>query len=133
MLSLVVATCVLSACVVTVPAEVDPSRPLRKQVHSGESDKIAFFVSLNRSCRVRSYPQVRVRQPPVHGAISTAVGEDYPDYPQGNPRYACNSAVVGSQQLFYQSAPDFHGDDSVVVDVRFPDHRYVVKYDIEVR
>ena len=132
-LLLLAAVYLLAGCVVTLPATGDASRPARREVHSGEKAKIAYFVSLNSSCRVRSAPEVRVQQSPVHGTISTAVGEDYPDYPHDNPRYACNATLVGSRQLFYQSAPDYHGNDSLIIDVRYPDYRYVVRYDIEVR
>jgi hypothetical protein len=104
-----------------------------KEAHSGENAKIAFFVSLSRSCRIRSYPEVRIQQPPLHGSITTAVGQDYPNYSQDNPRYACNATLAGSRQLFYQSAPDFHGDDSFIIDVRYPEHRHIIKYDVEVR
>jgi hypothetical protein len=132
-LSLLAAICLLAACVVTLPSTSDASRPVRKEVHSGEYAKIAFFVSLTTSCKVRSDPPVRVQQPPLHGTITTAIGQDYPNYSQDNPRYPCNATLVGSRQVFYQSAPDFHGNDSFIIDVRYPSSRHIIQYDIEVR
>jgi hypothetical protein len=133
-LLMVIVTVALTACVVTVPATVDSSRPLHRQVNSGEKAQLDFFFQIKPDCQVIVYPDIRVEKPPDHGSLFTDKGTNYPNIErEDSPRYGCNAQQVGGSVLFYQSAPDFHGEDGFIVVVHHLRRRHVIRYVITVR
>lgn len=122
---------VVAGCVVHLDLEKD--KPLHRAVHTGERDQVAFFYSLKPMCEVDVLPEITVVTAPGHGNVSFGNGQDYPDYSPNNIRYDCNKQLVQGTQLFYQSAADFQGADSFVVDVRFANsHVRTITYKVAV-
>ena len=126
--------CLLSGCASEIPGPQKSGAPLQRGVHSGERDKIDFYYALYPSCESEGYTEVTVVKAASHGAVSSAKGEDYPNFARDNVRYECNRKLIGSTQVFYQSNPDFHGKDSFAIEVRFPNSNLrSVAYVVEVR
>ncbi len=63
---------------------------------------------------------MKVLAPPSHGEVSSSKGQTYPNFNKDNVRYVCNAKLVGSTQIFYQSAVDFHGKGAFTIEIRFP-------------
>jgi hypothetical protein len=124
----------LAACTVYVPAKVDSSRPLQREVNSGEKAELDFFYQIKSDCSVIVYPDIRVEKPPDHGTLFTDKGSDYPKIiREDSPRYGCNSQQVGGSLLSYQSSPDFHGEDSFIVVVHHLRRRHIIRYVVTVQ
>ncbi len=77
---------------------------------------------------------MKVLAPPSHGDVSSSQGQTYPNFNKDNMRNVCNAKLVGSTQIFYQSAPDFHGNDSFTIEIRFPatSEARIVSYSVDV-
>jgi hypothetical protein len=121
----------LAAC--TVPVKVEHSAPLTpaeieanaeqtmiKGAQSGEKQKMNYFTGLNPDCTVTGVPKVTFVTQPAHGAMTVEYGEEYPNYPKDNVRYACNTRRVPATVLYYQSTPGYTGKDMAVIEVVFP-------------
>ena len=72
------------------------------------------MVGSTRSAIFRGLWVARLRK------CADAQGQDYPSFSRDNVRWECNRKLLGSTQVFYESAPGFHGKDSVSIEVRFP-------------
>ena len=124
----------LIGCVNQIPGPTPSGGPHQRGVHSGEKDSIDYYDSVYPTCESQGYPEVTVVRAASHGAVSSAPGVDYPNFPRDNVRYECNRKLVPSTQVFYQSSPDFHGKDTFTIEVRFPDSSLrTVGYVVEVR
>jgi hypothetical protein len=100
-----------------------PTYSTHRGVHSGMRERVDYFYSLQPSCEISGYPEVKVVRAPKSGDVSIEKGEDYPTFPKGNVRWDCDRALAGSTRVFYQSKPGFHGNDTFSIEVRFPDAR----------
>lgn len=124
----------LSGCAAPIPGPSVFGAPLERGVHSGEKDQIDYYESLYPNCESEGFPEVTVIKAASHGTVSSAPGEDYPNFVKDNVRYDCNRKRVPSTQVFYQSNANYHGKDSFTIEVRFPgSHLRTAVYVVEVR
>jgi hypothetical protein len=108
--------------------------PSQKATDSGARQGIDHFYAVAPTCEIEGYPEMKVLTPPSHGEISSSKGQTYPNFNKDNVRYVCNARLVGSTQIFYQSAPDFHGKDALTIEIRFPatSEARIVSYSVDV-
>ena len=92
----------------------------RKGVHSGQRERIEYFYSALPTCEIEGYPEIRVVRSAHHGNVTFEKSQDYPGFSRDNVRWECNKKLLGSTRVFYESNPDFHGNDSVSIEVLFP-------------
>jgi hypothetical protein len=134
--ALLIGLALLTGCASEAPQTQAPGvpapEPLRA-VHSGERDRIDFWVAVDPNCEIEGYPEISVVKAPGNGTVSTEKGQNYPNFPVDNVRHDCNRKLVGSTQVFYQSNAGFHGKDALTIRIRFPDsHVMTAGYAIEV-
>jgi len=127
-MSLLLAACSSSPAV----GELKPSVVVRG-VDSGVRQDIDNYYSVEPDCSNEGYPEIRVIRNPDHGSAESHSAEVYPSFNKDNVRYECNKKKVASSQLTYQSAPGFHGKDTLTIEVRYVHGNFrLVTYSINV-
>ena len=104
-----------------------PLRDIRKpprighfydQLLSGKSQVVGWWYWLGPDCSA-SPVEVRIVEPPKHGQLLIERGQSFPDYPQDNVRYKCNSHKVFGTLVSYRGQPGFSGDDETTVEATY--------------
>ncbi|MDG3443649.1 hypothetical protein [Nitrospirillum amazonense] len=93
---------------------------LTRTVPVGQERELNFYQGLHEDCAPISGITVEILTAPAHGTASLRDGTDYPTFPAGNPRAACNKKAMPAQQLWYQPAPGYTGADVLEVQVFYP-------------
>jgi hypothetical protein len=106
----------VSACAVNASRQ---NPPQSRSVQSGSRDQVAFFYNLTTECQPAGVPQITVTKAPANGTVTIGSGPHQPQYPADNPRSACNQQSVASAEVYYQSAPNFHGGDDFAIQVSY--------------
>jgi hypothetical protein len=85
------------------------------QAVTGTPVQIGVFARANNAeCKSGPLPEIRVLQPPEHGALTVKKGTLKTDrYPK------CPGLRVNAQVLFYQSRANYVGTDSVAFEVTY--------------
>jgi hypothetical protein len=109
-----------------------PSEQIRF-VPSGEKRVIGFFSFINPDCSSLGTTAHRVELKAEHGDVSFEETSNYATFPSG-AREHCNAEKVPGLSIFYQSSPDYVGEDKVEVLLIFPTATAsVIDYDLIVR
>ncbi len=109
-----------------------PSEQIRF-VPSGEKRVIGFFSLINPDCTSLGSTAHRVQVKAEHGDVSFEETSSYATFPSG-AREHCNADKVPGLSVFYQSNPDYVGEDKVEVLLMFPTATAsVIDYDLIVR
>lgn len=109
----------LTACAGTPDgAALKPSIVVRG-VDSGVQQVVDDYYSVKPDCGNSGYPEIKILHFPGHGTVAAEKGEVYPTFAKDNVRYECNKAKVASSRVLYKSNPEFHGNDSFTIQVRF--------------
>lgn len=96
-----------------------------KVVASGKPLMLYAAYSTNPDCSSAGNVVLRVTQSPEHGRVSIRQTGVFPQFPEANPRSACNRRRVPGVQAIYTSQRGYLGPDSVVLEVLFPAGRGV--------
>ncbi len=80
-----------------------------------------FLYALNPDCSSIGVARVLTLQEPKHGKLSVEKTESFSNFPQDNPRSACNRRRSEGMQISYRPEPGYVGSDSVTVDVIYGD------------
>jgi hypothetical protein len=112
---------ILSACAVSNPAPVPEPSTIIRAGHSGDRFQVGFYFSIAPTCEATGYPEIFVVTPPQHGSMGSEKGNDYPSFKKDNVRWICDSKLLPTTEVFYQSSPGYHGADSFKIKVVFPD------------
>jgi hypothetical protein len=85
------------------------------QAVTGTPVQIGVFARVNNAeCKSGSLPEIKVLQPPEHGALTVKKGTLKTDrYPK------CPGLQVNAQVLFYQSRANYVGADRVAFEVAY--------------
>ena len=101
---------------------------------SGRLATLDFFYSVNPNCSSRGEPRVQVTSYPENGGFFAAVRDRHPKFPRGSNLHKCNARLVPSTELYYRSNRRYVGDDSLSVEVTYPDGDQTnVNYNITVK
>jgi Domain of Unknown Function with PDB structure (DUF3857)/Transglutaminase-like superfamily len=80
-----------------------------------------FLYAINPDCSSIDIASVRTLEAPQHGKLTIAKGSGFSNFPQDNPRHACDRRRSEGMLMYYRPAPGFQGADSVTVEVIFAD------------
>jgi hypothetical protein len=64
---------------------------------------------------------IRTVEEPTHGKLTIAKGAGFSNFPQDNPRQACNRRRSEGMLIYYRSEGGYLGPDSVTLDIIYPD------------
>ena len=91
-----------------------------KAVASGRPLQLYQAYSTNPDCSSAGTVVLRVVQGAEHGRVSVHQTGVFPNFPQSNPRSACNRRRVRGVVATYVSQRGYLGSDLVVLQVLFP-------------
>jgi hypothetical protein len=115
------AGCMPHPAPVVAPPNVSGPLTIARTVIAGSTIRLAFNVSMNPDCTVRSIPILRVLTEPMHGTTAISETEDFPSYPPANIRSVCNKAKARGVKLEYTPAPGYLGSDYLSYEMIFED------------
>jgi hypothetical protein len=85
------------------------------QGETGKDIRIGVYVNIQPDCTSGPLPTIRLVTPPAHGKVTIKKGKvDATNYKQ------CLALSVPAYVAFYRSDKDFLGNDSVLLEVRYP-------------
>jgi hypothetical protein len=76
---------------------------------------------LDPNCSPTGTVTVRILKEPTNGKLETDVGPDFTNYPKDNVRSKCNDKESQVARIWYQSNPNFKGNDEAAFEVIYPD------------
>lgn len=106
------------------PATATAPRPpqvfeIARAIKIGQKGTLDFMVSLNLDCTSTGPANVRVIEQPKHGNVTVGNSMGRVNFPQDNPRSACNAKDVAGTLISYEPEAGFSGADSVTLDLTF--------------
>ena len=118
-------TVVVAPTIVAGAADTDSYRELNmiKNAVPGQKVRIWSAINLERDCTPAGSMVTQVLEAPVHGAAVVETGKEFPSFPAGNPRSACNSRRVPASEVYYTANAGFTGRDSFVMRNATPEGR----------
>jgi len=93
---------------------------IARTVLSGADQKLDFQYSINSDCTSLGDTKIRVLDPRSHGKVWIEAGDGYSEFPKWNSRYECNKQPIPGAIVHYQSEAGFVGQDSVRIEVVYP-------------
>ena len=93
------------------------------QGETGKDIRIGVYVNIRPDCTSGPLPTIRLVEPPAHGKVTVKKGNvDATNYKQ------CLALSVPAYVAFYRSEKDFLGNDSVLLEVRYPDGKQELQH-----
>jgi hypothetical protein len=112
----------------TAPATFSPVVPV------GKARQVGFFTALNPDCTGAGDIDARVTKEPHNGTVQVEPGAGFTNYPQTNPRNACNTKQVQGMRITYTSKEGYTGKDAFEVEFLAPMGGDIVwKYSVTVK
>jgi hypothetical protein len=96
-------------------------RTLKRTVVTGKILKVTTTYFAHPDCSAPELPDVRLISGPSNGSISLKNSSDFPNFPESNLRFRCNTKKIPSRQVLYRPAPGFIGKDRFSFKVVYPD------------
>lgn len=85
------------------------------QGETGKDIQISVYVNVQPDCTSGPLPTIRLMEPPAHGKVTVKKGNvNATNYKQ------CLALSVPAYVAFYRSQKNFLGNDSVLLEVRYP-------------
>ncbi len=97
-----------------------PILTVEKVVAPGQTRKIAWFVSLDPTCRSLGPWTVNLIESPGKEQIMIEQGSEYPGFSPANPRSACNKRKVPATRILYSAPPGGPDDDQFIIEIVDP-------------
>lgn len=116
-------TVVVAPTIVAGAADTDSYRELNmiKNAVPGQKVRIWYALSIERDCSTAGAMVTQILEVPEHGLAVVENGKEFPNFPAGNPRSACNTRRVPASEVYYTAKADFTGRDSFVMRNSTPD------------
>ena len=93
------------------------------QGETGKDIRIGVYVNIQPDCTSGPLPTIRLVEPPAHGKVTVKKGNvDATNYKQ------CLALSVPAYVAFYRSERDFLGNDTVLIEVRYPGRKQEVQH-----
>jgi hypothetical protein len=83
--------------------------------------QVDFLYSINPDCSSVGVAGVRTIEEPKHGKLTIAKGSGFSNFPQDNPRQACNRGRSEGMLMYYRPEAGYLGPDSLTIDVIYGD------------
>jgi hypothetical protein len=81
--------------------------------------QLDFLYSTNPDCTSLGFATVHVTEQPKHGKVTVENGTGFTNFPQNNPRSACNKTRSDGVIVGYEPEAGYAGQDSVNLEVIF--------------
>jgi hypothetical protein len=131
LMSLLLGGCVTQQQAAVAPAVAAVARPpqivntgprtVNRTVAADTVATLDFYLSVNPDCTSRGLSTIRILQQPAHGVVHVVTRDDFPHFPPGNPRFACNVQKLPEVALDYTPAPAFTGPDLIEYEIITPE------------
>ena len=105
-------------------AKAEKQTTLQRVVLTGARTKILTYYAVDPNCSPTGTVTVHVLKQPSNGKLETDTGPDFTRYPKENVRSKCNDKEVQMARVWYQSKPDYKGNDEAEFEVIYPDGKY---------
>jgi hypothetical protein len=96
-----------------------------KVVVSGKPLIVYWTAATNPDCTSAGNVEIRVTEGPEHGRLTIRRAGVFPNFPESNPRSACNRRRVPGVEVIYTSQRGYVGSDNIVLEAFFPQGRGV--------
>jgi Domain of Unknown Function with PDB structure (DUF3857)/Transglutaminase-like superfamily len=83
--------------------------------------QVDFLYSINPDCSSVGVAGVRTIEEPKHGKLTIGKGSGFSNFPQDNPRQACNRRRSEGMLMYYRPEAGYLGPDSLTIDVIYGD------------
>ena len=90
-----------------------------RTVAAGHTVQLDFLYSTNPDCTSVGFATVHVTEQPKHGKVTVVNGSGFTNFPQNNPRSACNTTRSDGVIVAYEPEDGYTGQDSVNLEVIF--------------
>ena len=88
------------------------------QGQAGKDIRVGVYVNVQPDCTSGPLPTIRLSSAPTHGKVTVRKAK------VGSTNYKqCLALEVTGYVAFYKSEPDFNGNDTFVLEVKFPGGR----------
>jgi hypothetical protein len=104
----------------TAPPRLQVSEVARA-IAPDQPKQVDFFYDIGLDCSPSAFPAISTIEPPRHGRISADRESGTSNFPQSNPRFACNRYPTQGMTVTYQPERGFTGNDTATVDVLYAD------------
>lgn len=112
----------LAGCQTTNPnAQFGRVDSLNRTVVLGGSIEVESFHHIERDCKSKTLPRLRVVAPPAGGTLSSRPTTMFPSYAASNSFSRCNNRRVPALGVFYNARPGFRGPDTAKFEVVWTD------------
>jgi hypothetical protein len=96
---------------------------VNKTTKTGTTLVLASPQSLAIDCSPLGEVDAKIIAPPDHGTVDIVKGMAFSNYTPGDPPYLCNAKKSPATLITYRSTPGFSGQDTVSVQIFFPEGR----------
>jgi hypothetical protein len=103
------------------PAQSAKQTTLQRTVLTNTRTKVLTYYALDPNCSPTGTVTVRILKEPTNGKLETDVGPDFTRYPKNNVLAKCNDKESQVARIWYQSNPNFKGNDEAEFEVIYPD------------
>jgi hypothetical protein len=104
-----------------VPTQSEKQATVQRTVLTNTRTKVLTYYALDPNCSPTGTVTVRILKEPTNGKLETDVGPDFTRYPKDNVRSKCNDKETQVARIWYQSNPNFKGNDEAEFEVIYPD------------
>ncbi len=120
------------AAVASVTNKQPPTIEFSRFATAEQKLRIDFLFLLKPDCSSAGKKAVGVIEQPQHGTLSIETGQGLSDFPEKDPRAACNARNSDAIAVFYQPNKDYQGPDSASVAITAPlsgavTHHYTIR------
>ena len=88
---------------------------------SGSTIRVDGFYNLDISCKNIGYAKLRVASPASGGIVFSKQETSFPSYDRDNSRFKCNQRRASTLGVYYASAPQFKGADTMDIEIYWTD------------
>lgn len=114
------------------PAAAKPTPPAAAPAASGPLEikraavvdqplQLDFLYAINPDCSSIGVARIRTIEEPKHGKMAIEQTTGFSNFPQDNPRFACNRRRSEGMLMSYRPEPGYLGPDTVIVEVVYGD------------
>lgn len=123
-----------TGCIASTLAACQTNPNIERVVASNRTTRLASYGSNSSSCVSGTPPVVQAIAVPASGRVTVRNGMDYPAFPVGHERYACNKRLSKAAKVFYTPARGFVGRDNVTINVNYSSGNVLQRtFDLTVR
>jgi hypothetical protein len=110
---------------VPAPAQPGAVQNVERGAISGKPQHVGFFYAVNPDCTLTGLVTTMVKTPALHGSVTFAKADGYPNFPLYSDSRDCNKRKFPGVEVLYTSNQDYSGPDQFTVQGVGPLGRYL--------